>query len=230
MPITRVDGGSESRSTMTYRVSSNIAYYQVDVTTADDDHFAKIRSAFSKVEYGTGVRKVSELYKLDLKTWRTEKVYSGGRYIREFTVTYEGKRIAMVTSNDDTVIRSEGESRVDILELESGKIVTPDIGPYRAKAHTPHAWLEGLSWNLMGDKVALCAIFDGHPTELIVLSRGETGWTTEKQSRSGGVHVHGYGSPLKWSQNTLFYVAEKDGRTMVLPVGVPFPDACPDRV
>jgi dipeptidyl aminopeptidase/acylaminoacyl peptidase len=223
-PITHVDGGVAA-----YVAVEDKVFYQVDVTAHDDDLFAKLRSAHDMLDYGSGVRKVSELYKLDLKTWRAEKVYAGNRYIREFAVTSDGKRIAMVTANDDSVIRSEGESRVDVLELETGKVVTPDTAPYRAKAHTPHAWLEGLSWNQTGDKVAFCVIFDGYPAELIVLSRSESGWTTEKQPRAGETHVHGYGSPLKWAQNTLFYVAEKAGRTMVLPVGVSFPGAAPDR-
>lgn len=232
-PITKVTGGISD-----YDVAKavDVLIFSVDVTTHDDDPFTKLRSSYGKIEYGTGVRKVSELYKLDLKTWRTEKVYSGGRYIREFTVTPDGKRVAMVTAHDDTVIRSEGESRVDVLDVESGKVVTPDTAPYRAKAHTPHAWLEGLSWNTNGDKVGFCAIFDGYPTEIIVLSRSEAGWTTEKQPRPGGVHVHGYGSVLKWAKETLFYQAEVHGKCAILPVGVPFPENVasgmnvPDRV
>jgi dipeptidyl aminopeptidase/acylaminoacyl peptidase len=226
-PVTQVEVGVAGYDIARYADS---LYYQIDVNTSDEDAFAKLRSTFGHIEYATGVRKVSELYRLDLKTWRTEKICADNRYIREFAADVDGKRIAMVTAKDDSVIRSEGESRVDILELDSGKIVTPDTAPYRAKAHTPHAWLEGLAWNQAGSKVAFCAIFDGYPTELIVLSRSDSVWTTEKQPRAGGTHVHGYGSPLRWSKNTLFYVAEKEGRSLILPVGVPFPDKAPDRV
>ncbi|HEY2787092.1 MAG TPA: prolyl oligopeptidase family serine peptidase [Fimbriiglobus sp.] len=225
--VTRVEGGITGCD-----IASDVdaLYYTVDVTIHDEDPFAALRKNYGKVVYGTGVRKVSELYRLDIKTWRTEKVLAAGRYIREFAVTSDGRRVAMITAHDDTVIRSEGESRVDVFEVATGRVVTPETAPYRAKAATPHAWLENLTWNGDGDKVAFCAIFDGYPTELVVLSSSESGWTTELKPRPFGIHVHGYGSPLNWDRNTLYYIAEKDGRTIVLPVGIPFPEKAPDRV
>ena len=56
---------------------------------------------------------MSEIHKLDLGTWRTEKVVDEERYIRSFAATRDGKKIAMVSAFDDTVVKSEGESRVD---------------------------------------------------------------------------------------------------------------------
>jgi acylaminoacyl-peptidase len=226
--VTQVDGGVEG---FDLAPRTDAIFYSHAVTARDDDPFAKLRATYGKLEYGTGVRKMSEIFKLDLHTWRVEPVYAGRRYVREFAVTADGRRLAAVTAHDDSVVRSEGESRVDILDVESGTVTTPDTAPYRAKAPTPHAWLEGLSWNPSGDKVAFCAIFDGHPTELIVLGRSEAGWKTEKLPRPGGVHVHGYGSPLTWGNDQLFYLAEAAGKVAVMPAGVAFPaTAVPDRV
>ena len=72
---------------------------------------------------------MSEIHKLDLGTWRTEKVVDEERYIRSFAATRDGKKIAMVSAFDDTVVKSEGESRVDV--WADGKVVTPLIDAYR---------------------------------------------------------------------------------------------------
>ena len=101
-------------------------FYQIDVTTHDDDPFTKLRSSFGKLEYGTGVRKVSELYKIDLNSWRTEKVYNDGRYIREFTVTPDGKRIAVSCGN--------GEVRLVQIETSPGARSGDRTGTWRLDA------------------------------------------------------------------------------------------------
>ena len=64
-------------------------FYSVDNHATDNDEFTAVRSKF-KLEYGHGKRKVSEVYRLDLQSWRTEKVIADGRYIREFAVTQDG--------------------------------------------------------------------------------------------------------------------------------------------
>jgi dipeptidyl aminopeptidase/acylaminoacyl peptidase len=209
-PITRVEGGVSGYD---LAAKGNAIIYQTDKTVNDDDAFAKLRGQF-KLEYGHGSRKISELHRLDLTTWRTEKVIDAGRFVREFTVTADGKKIAMVSAIDDTVIRSEGESRVDV--WEGGTIGTPPTDCYRAKAHTPHAWLEGLAWNLDGTKFAFCAIFDGYPTEMIVGEKASE-WTTRELKRPSNVHFHGYGSPIKWHDGMPYFIAEMAGVSFVVP-------------
>jgi dipeptidyl aminopeptidase/acylaminoacyl peptidase len=213
-PVTRIEGGVAG---FDLAAKGNAIVYQTDKTVHDDDAFAKLRGQY-KLEHGHGSRKVSDLYKLDLTTWRTEKLIDAGRYVREFTVTADAAKIAMVSAIDDTVIRSEGESRVDL--WEGGKIVTPPTDCYRAKAATPHAWLEDLAWSPDGTKFGFCAIFDGYPTEVIVGEKASE-WTTRVLPRPEGVHVRGYGSPIKWHPNGLpFIVAEATGRTVVAPHSV----------
>jgi dipeptidyl aminopeptidase/acylaminoacyl peptidase len=208
-PITRVEGGVSSYD---LAAKGNAIFYQTDKTVNDDDAFSKLRGQY-KLDYGHGSRKISELHRLDLTTWRTEKVVDAGRFVREFTVTADGAKIAMVSAIDDTVIRSEGESRVDV--WEAGKIVTPPTDCYRAKAHTPHAWLEDLAWSKDGSKFAFCAIFDGYPT-VVVVGEKASEWTTRVLPRPANVHVRGYGSPIRWHlDGTPFVIVEADGRSTV---------------
>ena len=213
-PITRIEGGVAG---FDLAAKGNAIVYQTDKTVHDDDAFAKLRGQY-KLEHGHGPRRVSELHKLDLTTWRTEKLIDDGRYVREFTVTPDAAKVGMISCIDDTVIRSEGESRIDV--WVGGKIVTPPTECYRAKAATPHAWLEDLAWSPDGSKFGFCAIFDGYPTELIVGEKASE-WTTRVLPRPPGVHVRGYGSPIKWHPNGLpFIVAEATGRTVVAPHSV----------
>jgi Tol biopolymer transport system component len=167
--ITREAGGVAGYD---YAPKAEVIVFGKEKEHQDEDEFAKLR-AKTKVEYGHGVRKVSELHQLDLPTWRTEKLVDDTRYIREFTVTADGKKIAMVTAFDDTVVKSEGESRVDILEPRpqgSGyQITTPPTDSYRKNPkNSPYAWLENLCWNPDGTRFAFTAVHDAFPAEVIV--------------------------------------------------------------
>src|SRR5262249_33959892 len=141
-----------------YAAQAEAIYFSKDVEHSDADEFTKLRATYSKVEYGHGKRKVSELYQLDVNTWRSEKLIDEKRYIREFAVTPDGKKIATGSAFDDSVVKSEGESRVDV--WENGKVVTPPTDVYRAKAASLWAWLETLAWNPDGTRFAFCAVFD----------------------------------------------------------------------
>jgi dipeptidyl aminopeptidase/acylaminoacyl peptidase len=194
----------------------NQLWYSVDVIATDEDAFSKQRQQFAGLEYGHGKRTVSEIWRLDLATWRSERAVAANRYVREFAVTGDGKRLAMITAFDDSVLKSEGESRVDI--WEEGKTTTPPTDPYRAQAATPHAWLESLAWSVDGLRFAFCAIFDAHPAEIVIGSKSGSGWAVGMSKRPIGIHVHGYGSPLRWHPGgQLFYLAEREGRVAVVP-------------
>ncbi|MDY3558898.1 LpqB family beta-propeller domain-containing protein [Gemmata sp. JC673] len=221
-----------------YAPKADAVFYTVDDTVTDKGDFLELREKFAKIEYGHNKRTVSKLLRIDPKE-EPREVLANGRYIREFAVTADGKRIALVSALDDTVIRSEGESRVDV--WEDGKVTTPPTDVYRAKAASPYAWLEGLAWNPAGTRFAFCAIHDAYPAEVIIGEWGGGTWTTGRMNRTklvgperseGWVHVHGYGSPLQWTGNdALSYLHERAGqvnlRTYVLKDGathVPPPD------
>lgn len=191
-----------------YAPKADTVFYTLDATTTDKDDFSTLREKFSKIDYGHGKRTVSELYALK-SGGKPEKLIAEARYIREFAVTADGKKVAMVTAFDDSVIKSEGESRVDV--WEAGKITTPPTDVYRAKAASPHAWLEGLAWNPDGTRYAFCAIFDAYPAEVIVGEQKGDEWATKLHRRSE-MHVRGYGVPLRWRSNDAFtYLGESCG-------------------
>ncbi len=212
--VTRVAGGISG-----YDIANGGAqlYYSVDKTHHDSDEFAKLRSQY-KADYGHGIRTVSEIHRLDTRTWHDEKVVDTTRYIREFVSTRDGSKIAMVTAFDDTVVKSEGESRVDI--WESGKVVTPPTDPYRANAHSPHAWLENLTWNPSGTRFAFTAIFDAYPAEVVIGTKSTENWDVSLAPREGKWELVGYGraigAPVQWVSDTEYLVqTEKAG--LILP-------------
>lgn len=207
--ITREGGGVTGYD---YAPKADALFFSKDKEHADQDEFAKLRAKY-KADYGHGVRKVSEIHKLDLTAWRSEKVVDDTRYVREFVVTQYGKKIAMVTAFDDTVVKSEGESRVDV--WEAGKVVTPPTDSYRRNPkNSPYAWLENLCWNPDGSRFAFTAVHDAFPAEVIVGTANGSAWETVRFDRDGWELV-GYGravgAPLIWDRETLLSMFEKSG-------------------
>ncbi len=217
--VTRVEAGVTG---FDYSPKADALFYSVDATATDKDDFTALRNKY-KEQYGHGSRKVSEIYRLDLQSWRAEKVVDEKRYVREFAVTQDGKRIAMITAPDDTVVHSEGKSRVDIWEAgepaasaAGGKVVTADES-WRKTAASPYPWLESLAWNPDGTRLAFCSIFDAYPAEVIVHSLTDKCWTAKRMERPDGLHVRGYGSPLKWQgRNLLLYLGEVSDEVVLM--------------
>ncbi|MEZ6140462.1 MAG: prolyl oligopeptidase family serine peptidase [Zavarzinella sp.] len=217
-PITRKRGGLADYA---YDPVTETVYYQLNDTTRDQDEFAHLRKKYTSVEYGHGVRTTSTIHQLSLKNWREQKIIDDQRFIREFSVAPGGERIAMITAFDDTVIRSEGGSRVDVWSKTTGNIVTPPTACYREKAASPHAWLQTLAWSPDGTKFAFCAVFDAYPAEIVIGSIADSQWSTGLMPRPDEIHVQGYGSPIQWfDDDHLLFCLEKEGTvTPVLSAG-----------
>ena len=210
--ITSVAGGVEA---MAIAAKDGLLFYAVEKSTIDEDDFTGLRACFDKPQYGGGKRTVSEIWRLDMRSWRAEKIVAEKRYIRSFAASADGRRLAMISAFDDSVVKSEGESRLDI--WEGGKVITPSTAVYRAGASSPWAWLESLAWSVDGQKIAFCAVFDGHPNEIFIGSESGGEWKMERMRRPGSVHIQGYGS-LKWhASGQLFFVALISARTVVVP-------------
>jgi dipeptidyl aminopeptidase/acylaminoacyl peptidase len=210
--VTSVAGGITG---FDYSPKADVLFYSVDASATDKDEYSDLRAKF-KADYGHGTRKVSEVHRLDLQSWRTEKVIVDGRYIREFAATLDGKRVAMITAPDDTVITSEGRSRVDIWDADTNKVVVADES-WRKTAASPYPWLESLAWNPDGSRLAFCSIFDAYPAEIIIQTKLPGGWAAERMPRSATCQVRGYGSPLRWAnENRLQFLGEAAGAVGVL--------------
>jgi dipeptidyl aminopeptidase/acylaminoacyl peptidase len=209
--VTRVGGGVAEYD---YAPQADALFYAVETSATDNDEFTSLRSKY-KVEYGHGSRKVSEVYRLDLQTWRTEKVIAENRYVREFAVTRDGKRVGMITAPDDTVVKSEGSSRADVWDADTKKVTVADES-WRKTAASPWPWLESLAWSPDGQRLAFCSIFDAFPAEVIVQALDNGSWKARKLLRPQGsnekIHVRGYGSPLLWRSNTdLGFLGDEEG-------------------
>ncbi|HEY3788095.1 MAG TPA: prolyl oligopeptidase family serine peptidase, partial [Urbifossiella sp.] len=213
--FTKVKGGITG---FDYAPKADQIFYTIDAETTDTDDFSKLREQHSKLEYGHGKRTVSELMRVNSDGNKPEKLVAEKRYIREFAATQDGKRIAMITAFDDSVLKSEGESRVDIWETNpkpgepaasaAGVITTPPTDAYRKNAASPWAWLESLAWNPDGTRFAFCAVFDGYPAEIVIGELNFGKWIMNKMPRrqmgffSGS--IRGYGTIIKWSDLETF--------------------------
>ncbi len=211
--LTRVEGGIEA---FQISLDGKSLYYLIHVEKIEHDDFG-LRAKFSKLDYGHGQNRLGQIWKLDLRTFRAEKLIDAGRNIREFAVTRDQKRIAMITTPDDKVVSFEGRSRVDVWDAASKKIVTLPTDPYRKKVSSPYAWLEHVAWNPAGDKLAFNTIFDGYPAEIFVGDLAGAEPTTKKMPRPAGVHVRGYGSPLVWyGPDHLYFLGEEKARVRLM--------------
>jgi dipeptidyl aminopeptidase/acylaminoacyl peptidase len=210
--VTRVEGGVEAFALGRDRQS---LYYLVSREKVQDD-WSGLRLKYKSLEYGHGINHLGEIWKLDLNSLRATKLIDAGRNIREFAVSTDGRRIAMITTPDDKVVSFEGQSRVDVYEADTGKIATVPDAVFRAKAPSPYGWLEHQGWSADGKALAFNVIFDGYPAEIIVAEWGESDATPAafKLPRPPGVQIRGYGSPVQWSatRRDLCFLGEEKAR------------------
>lgn len=208
--VTRVDGGIDA---FDLPEESRYLYYLIHHDKIEDD-WSGLRSKYGKLEYGHGQNRVGQIWKLNRQNFRAERIIEANRTIREFAVSPDEKRIAMITTPDDKVVSFEGQSRVDVWNADTGKTITIPEDVYRKTMPSPYGWLETLAWHSDGTALAFNVIFDGYPVEVVVadLKRGEP--RAFKLPRPDGIQWRGYGTPLKWEirKDNLMLLAEKKGR------------------
>lgn len=210
LAVTRVEGGIDG-----YELSRDgkSLYYLVHVDKIEDD-WSGLRSKYNGLEYGHGQNRLGQIWKLDLDSFRAEKIIEPGRNIREFAVAPNGKKIAMITTPDDKVVSFEGKSRVDIWDAENGKTSTIPEESYRKEMPSPYGWLEKIAWHSKSDALAFNVIFDGYPAEIVITDLRGRKPRAIPMYRPKGTHIRGYGSPLQWvhGEDTLIFLAEEKGR------------------
>ena len=160
------------------RVKEGIGTYQlahdgaaVYYTVAEEevaDEWKDLRSKYKDLEYGHGVTEFSQVWKLDLESWRVEKIIDEKRVIVSLAVSPDQGRIAMITKPDETMLSNEGWSRVDVYDAATKDVraVTPD--GWRADHPTPFGWVDAVSWSRDGAALAFPVSFDGYPTRVYV--------------------------------------------------------------
>lgn len=209
--VTRAEGGVHS-----YHLAPDgkAVYVLTSTETIDGDWKAMKERHKNGIEYGHGVTPYSQIWKIDLPTGRGQKLIDNHRVIRDFAVSPDDRRIAMITTPDEKVVSFEGQSRVDVFDTSSGRTITLPDRPFHADALSPYGWLENLGWSADGEKLAFNVIFDAYPTEIIVAEWSSGEPQTARLQRPEGVMVRGYGSPVHWRGATdLCFVGESRGRS-----------------
>ncbi len=209
--VTRVDGGIGL-----YDLSQDGRYlYYTKGNEVVDDEFKELREKYGDLEYGHGVTEFSQIWRLDLTTWREEKIVDEKRVIGAFRVSPDMRRIAMLTTPDATLLTNEGWSRVDIYDTESKTVTTLPDNLWRENVASPYGWLDGIAWSGDSAALALSVSWDGYPAELYVAEFGEGAPTVRKLNRDG--EVHAIGGTMEWQPGTrnLAYIAEDKARTRV---------------
>lgn len=167
IPVTRVEAGVEAfeLDPSGKNLQKHLFYLLHEEAVTDD--FKGLRSKFKSLEYGHGINRRSQIWKLNLESDRAEKIVDAGRFIHEFSVSTTGK-IAMITAPDDKVATMEGQSTVDVYDPATQKVSTIPTKVYRKDTPSPYAWLEKVAWSADGKALAFNAIFDGYPAQIII--------------------------------------------------------------
>jgi dipeptidyl aminopeptidase/acylaminoacyl peptidase len=175
-------------------------YYATSEKTTEDE-WKELRDKYDEVEYGDGVTHTSTLWRLDLVAWRTEKVVDEKRHIVSFEVARDHSKIAMITTPTDQLITNEGQSRVDVYDVKTKTVSSPDAAPWRAQAPSPYGWIEAPAWSPDGNKLAFSVGFDGYPAELFVVDYSGGHSHAQKLRREREFAVAD-GSALVWMPNS----------------------------
>jgi dipeptidyl aminopeptidase/acylaminoacyl peptidase len=160
-----------------------------------DDEWKALREEFDGLEYGHGVTTFSELWSLDLESWRATKLVDADRVIVASDLAVDG-RIAMITTPDEELIHNEGWSRIDVWDPATGTttVVTPD--GWRDRHPSRFGWINEVAWTDDGELLAFSVSFDGYPTLPYAAVRSDAGYRLVELARPDGVEVSG--GSLQW--------------------------------
>lgn len=214
-PVTRVEAGVDA---FEIAKDGRNVYYTVS-KDAHEDPWKPLQEKFDDADYGHGKRKVSELWKLDLLTWRTERLLDPSRYIHEFAISPDGRQAALITTEDDELISLEGFSQVDVHDFAAGKTTTLEDDLWREQAPSPFGWLTSLAWSADSRRLAFVVAFDGYPAEVHVAQWGTVPGDPRiwRLTRNNEIHVEE--GRLRWSgDRDLLFAAHAQARQRVYRV------------
>lgn len=220
-----VDGGASTPTAVT-RVKDGIGMYELSAdgrtlyyTTereATEDEWKDLRGEYKKLNYAHGVTNFSQIWKLDLASWRAEKIVDEDRVIGAMKVSADQRRIAMLTTPDEELIFNEGRSRVDVYDATTKKVTTVTADGWRDGHASPYGWIDGVAWSSDGGSLAFTLSFDGYPTQLFVAEWDSgAGATLRELGRPRGITI--MGGTMKWQPGTraLAFIGEDHARARV---------------
>lgn len=215
VPVTRFEDGVDG-----YELSKGgrTLYYLVH-RDQEDEAWKDLRAKHKDtIDFSHGTRQVSEIWKLNLQNWRTEKLVDDKRYIYSFQVSPDEQRIAMHTTPDSELISNEGWSRVDVFDVDTKHVATLPDELYREDPRSPYGWIEELAWASDSKALAFSVGWDGYPNELFVAEWTRAEPTVRRLRRpTDGVTV---GGGLQWRPGTreLCFLGEYHARQHVYSI------------
>ena len=211
--VTRVPGGVEDAKLAAGFGKGGAIYYTTPREVVEDD-LAGLRSQYKDLDYGHGLVNYSTLHRLDLSTWRSEEIAAPDRYIRAFAVAPDGKTVAMVTDPDRNLITHEGQSRVDVLDVETGETVTAFGADDREGHPSPYGWIDAPDIS-EGGKLLFTVAFDGFPTLLYVAEKDGDGYELSQIRSEDPVTIVDGAAEFVAGSEDAAYLGEDHGRARV---------------
>ncbi len=214
--VTEVAGGIDS-----YQITSDgkFLYYNTHKEHMIEE-WKELRKEFqSDLKYGHGIHKISELWQIDLESGESKIVYDKIRYIRYFTISPNGKRAALITDPDEKLITHEGQSDVEILDIETGKVQTLEDKLWREDAPSPYGWLSSPTWSSNSKMLAFQISFDGYPFEIFIAEWKDEIVELAKLKTPKDVHVS---KDLIWmpGKSEICFLGEEKARAKVYSTNV----------
>jgi dipeptidyl aminopeptidase/acylaminoacyl peptidase len=206
--ITRVEGGiaffelSRDGSALYYTLSKkHIA-----------DEWKELRTRFENIEYGHGRINVTQVWKLDLQTWRSEKIVDDNRVISHMAVSADQRHVAFISRPDNTLLSNEGWSRVELYDAETGKVSIITAEGWREAHPSPYGWLGSLGWSADDQALVFTVAFDGYPAEIYIAEFRADGISLQMMKRPEMVTLRS--GSVRWhSRNRhLYFLGQKRAR------------------
>ena len=205
--MTRVEGGVSG-----FQLGSDGSslYYQVSDEVTDEP-WKDLKSKYSDLEFGHGVRDLDSIRRLDMNSWRDEEILPADRVIWQMSLSPDGAKMALITTDDNEQIFREGWSRVEILDIASGNITTVTDQAWRGNHPSPYGWLEDITWSQDSQALGFSIAYDGFASNIWVAENNSNNWPLQLIKRPGIVN---YSGSLQWrgKDRTLCFTGESMGR------------------
>lgn len=216
IPVTQAPGGIEQ---FELTASGDAVIYSTS-SEVDTSDWSKLKAKFPNAQYGTRQEKKTTISRVDLKTWHTTQIATIKGAVDSFSISPNGKWVAMVTSRDGSVIEKEGHSVLIDLNTHTGKTYELLDHEWMQKQHSRYGTIVQPCWSSDGESLAFCAAFDGYPNEIFVAT-WDDGMKLRKVKRPDPISVHGGvdgGVLLGWRPETqdLYFLADDHARVRIM--------------
>lgn len=176
-----------------------------------EDEWKELRKKHAHLEYGHGIVKKNSVWKLDLVSWRDEKLREADNVIHEMALSPDARKIALITTEDNEIIFKEGWSRVEVLDIATGRIEPVTSQEWRRDHPSPFGWVEGITWSRDNKALAFAVSFDGYATRIYVAEWADGTAEVREVVRPGLLAFDG---ALQWRGDgrTLCFRGEEQAR------------------